>query len=189
MTLDEKLDNFYKSAINDATNKSEQIIDEYKESLNKIFEEHKSDAVRKANLDLQIEKDNYIRERNKNLSIESIKIKRNISEKNNQLVEILFEDVSKKLEAFMKTPEYTSLLIKQIKEAKQFARGEEITIYINPSDESKKAELEAATDAALTISSYSFMGGTRAVIPSKNILIDNSFQNKMDEIKDKFTLD
>lgn len=189
MTLDEKLDNFYNLAINDATNQSVKIVDEYKESLNKIFENHKADALRKETIEMRTEKDNYIRERNKNLSAETIKIKKEISEKNNALVEILFKDVMKKLEEFMHTPEYTTLLINQINEAKRYAKDAELTVYIDIDDESKKAELEGATGVTLTVSSYSFIGGVRAVIPSRNILIDNSFLNKIEEIKDTFTFD
>jgi vacuolar-type H+-ATPase subunit E/Vma4 len=86
----------------------------------------------------------------------------------------------------MKTYDKIDLLSKQIMEANVFARGEEIIIYINPSDESLKASLESKTGFTLTISATDFIGGTKAVIKTKNILIDNSFLTKLTEAKDDF---
>ena len=39
------------------------------------------------------------------------------------------------------------------------------------------------------MSEYSFMGGIRAVIPARHILIDNSFQTKLSEAKRDFRFD
>ncbi len=88
----------------------------------------------------------------------------------------------------MKTSEYTDLLCTQIKNAVDFAKGDAITLYINPSDADKKSMLEERTGASLTVSNRDFIGGTRAVIPSHSILIDNSFFTRLEEAKSSFTL-
>lgn len=188
MTLDEKLDRFYTAAIDSATSQNIQIVNEYKQSLQKIYDDHKEDALRKAEVTYHVESNNLIREKNRNLSVETIKIKRRISEKSDELTDLLFQDVAKKIDVFMKTSEYFDMLAAQITAAKDFARGEEITIYINPSDEALKVSLESKTEATLTISVNDFIGGTRAVIHSKSILIDNSFLTKYAEAKDAFML-
>ena len=64
-----------------------------------------------------------------------------------------------------------------------------MTIYIDPADESMLTSLHAATNTALTLSQYSFGGGIRAVLPSRHILIDNSFSTKLGEIKQDFRFD
>ena len=61
-----------------------------------------------------------------------------------------------------------------------------MTIYINPSDEPRQAALEAATGTRLTLSSEDFIGGTRAVIRDRNILIDNSFYTLLRNEYDRF---
>ena len=61
-----------------------------------------------------------------------------------------------------------------------------MTIYINPTDEDKKAELEERTGASLTVSREDFIGGIRAVIHAKNILIDHSFKASLAEEYEKF---
>ena len=38
----------------------------------------------------------------------------------------------------------------------------------------------------IRVSQYPFLGGTRAVIASKNILIDNSFETKLKEAEQDF---
>lgn len=83
----------------------------------------------------------------------------------------------------MTTPAYDDLLVKQILSALAFANGTEIQIYINPSDADKKTMLEEKTGITLTVSTIDFIGGTRAVIHEKNILIDHSFLTKMEEEK------
>ena len=44
-------------------------------------------------------------------------------------------------------------------------------------------------NATIKVSEYSFNGGTRAVLPGKHILIDNSFQTKLDEARHEFKFD
>jgi V/A-type H+/Na+-transporting ATPase subunit E len=188
MTIDEKIDEFYKSVIDDAANQSEKLIKEYEASLSNIYENHIEDTKRKAAITLRLETENLIKEKNKRISVETIHIKRHTSEKINELIEILFSDVSKKLETFMKTDAYSFWLIKEIKKVILFSRGEKMTVYINTSDSDKKAFLEEKTGIELTISTTNFLGGIRAVIHSKNILIDNSFATKISEEKDNFTL-
>ena len=53
-----------------------------------------------------------------------------------------------------------------------------MTIYINPTDADKKEYLEEHTGMALTVSKEDFIGGVRAVIQEKNILIDHAIENE-----------
>lgn len=188
MTLDEKLEQFYNAAMESATSQNIQIIEEYQKSLQIIYDEHKIEALRKADTTYRLEAEKLLREKNRQLSTEVILLKRKLSEKSAELKEKLFEEVSEKLQEYMKTEAYFDLLVKQIKEAKSFAGNDDITIYINPTDASLKANLEANTNAVLTISDRDFIGGTRAVIHDKNILIDNSFLTRLEESKNSITL-
>lgn len=188
MTLDEKLNQFYTAAIDNATNQNIQIIDEYKQSLQRIYDDHKEDFLRKADLTFSMDSNNLIREKNRNLSSETVTIKRMVGEKSIELIDRLFQDITQKVESYIKTPEYLDLLSTQIESEIKFAKGEDITIYINPSDEGLKATLESKCNFPLTISNTNFVGGTRAVIHSKNILIDNSLLTKIAEARSTFAL-
>ena len=86
----------------------------------------------------------------------------------------------------MKTEAYEDFLIRCIRQAKNFAGEDEIIIYINPSDEKKRSALENAARVTLTVSAEDFIGGIRAVIRSRNVLIDNSFRTQLRNEYDKF---
>ena len=91
-----------------------------------------------------------------------------------------------RLARFMETPAYETLLKEQIRKARDFAQGEEIHIYIDPADQEKQNLLSMETGCDIRVSQYPFSGGTRAVIASKNILIDNSFETKLKEAGENF---
>jgi vacuolar-type H+-ATPase subunit E/Vma4 len=188
MTLDEKLEHFYSSVIDSATKQNIEIVEDYKKTLQKNFDERKDAALRKAEANYRMASDNIIRERNRRLSAETMEIRRKVLERTAEISDLIFDEVQKRLEDFMKTPDYDELLTAQIINAKKFSKGDEVTVYINPSDEGKKSELEEKTGVSLTVSNRDFIGGTRAVIPSHSILIDNSFFTKLDEAKSNFTL-
>ncbi len=186
MNLNEKLDQFYHAAIESATSQNIQIVEEYQKSLQAAFEEHKSEALKKAEAAYQAESEKLIRNKNRDLSAEAIKLKRKISTKSTELTDNLFQEVKEKLLQFKTTPAYYELLCRQIKEALEFARGDNITIYIDPSDQALKSSLETDTDTGLTISAREFTGGIRAVITDKNILIDYSFLTRLEEQRSSF---
>ena len=169
---------------------SNQILEDYKLALDKIFEEHKVNKQRKANLEIKMEREHIHRDGNKQLAQAQLGIKRKLSKKANELTEKLFVEVQDLLEKYMLTEEYTNLLAQQIKEARAFAdkfsTEEEITIYLDPADSGKQLQLQSITGVTLFISKYSFGGGTRAVLPNRNILIDNSFESKLEEARENF---
>lgn len=188
MTLDEKLNVFYDSTIEDATKKSEEILIEYKETLKNIYEEHKKETEERAVFSLEVETKKLLQEKNKVLSVQSLDFKRQINEKTESLKKILFKDVKKSLAAFMEKEEYKDLLVIQIKDSAAFSNGDTMTIYINASDTDKKSFLEEKSGFPVTISAIDFMGGTRAVIHERNVLIDHSFSSKFIEEKELFSL-
>lgn len=64
-----------------------------------------------------------------------------------------------------------------------------MTIYISSNDASLMPTLVAQTNQQVEISSETFFGGLKAVIPSKNIIIDNTFSALVEAEKAEFTFD
>lgn len=188
MTLEEKLTSFRELVVADAGQKSEEIIREYEKSLQEMLKDHEETIARKTHALLEIESQKLVQEKNHRMAVEHLDFRRKLNEKTNELKEELFSEVAQKLSEYMKTEAYTDCLANQIKKALDFSRGDSITIYINATDAGKKDALEERTGARLTISAIDFIGGTRAVIPGRNILIDRSFLTKMEEEKDSFAL-
>lgn len=186
MTTEEKIKYFSDVTIENASNNSAQIIDDYTASLNKIFEDHKVDATRQAKLQITLGKAQLEKDKNKDLSKEQLLLKKELNKKQDHLKEKLFIEVGYLLEEYMSSRSYQELLVEQINAAKEFAKDTDITIYIDDADSNKLASLITATNTQIHLSEHGFMGGTKAVIHSKNILIDNSFETKLKEAKDSF---
>ena len=101
--------------------------------------------------------------------------------------EALFAVVEEKLKDYCGSREYEAFLVRHIQEAKAFAKGEEIVIYLAPTDRAKKERLEQETGVSLEVSEENFIGGIRAVIAAKNILIDESFAGRLRQEKDNYS--
>ena len=189
MTTEEKLKHFEESSLENAREQATQIISEHKTALEKIKTEHVTAKKRQAALQIKTETESLKRANNMALSKEQLQIKREITKKHNELKEKLFVEVKAMLEDYMSSPAYDKLLVNQMHEIKEIAGEGKVIIYIDPADSSKQLSLGAATNEQVSLSEYSFMGGTRAVLADRHILIDNSFATKLEEAKAEFTFD
>ena len=162
MTTEEKLKHFEEAAVERAKAKREAAIAEHQAALEKIEAEHMAETDRRAALQIKTETENLNRSINTALSKEQLQIRREISQKNDELKEKLFVEIKTQLEEYMSTPAYVKLLEKQIKDILKIAGGEHVTIYIDPNDQFLLQDLAAATNTAISVSEYSFMGGSRS---------------------------
>ena len=186
MTTEEKLENFYRHSIDRANAEAQRLISEHQEALDRLFEEPQTLKRQQAREEINAETEKLKREANKTLSAEQLSIKRTLSEKNEELKNQLFEEVRKKMEDFKKTEEYKNYLKTKIREAVSFASGDALQFYLDPSDEEYRKELEEEFSISMLVSETPFTGGIRAVIPEKNILIDNSFDSLISEEQEAF---
>lgn len=189
MTIEEKLQHFYDSSIEEAYQEASQMIEEHKKNLDAMLSEHKRSRRQSAEAEVKAEAENARREVNKALSAQQLMIKRNWTKKQNELKDKLFAEVQNLLEDFVKTPEYDSYLCRKIKDAQDFAGEDELHIYLTPSDSSRLESIFQKTGAALRLADEEFIGGIRAIIPGKNILIDNSFREAFLACKKEFKFD
>lgn len=186
MTTEEKIQYFLDETMMNARKQAYTTIEGYYAAVEKMLSEYQETKKQEAELQINAEKESMQRAINKEVSAEQILIRKELSDKQNELEDKLFDEVGRLLDAYMKTDAYKELLLSQINAAKAFAGEEGITIYIDPKDVPKKETLERETGCELTVSSYSFVGGTRAVTNSGKILIDNSFETGMKEEREKF---
>lgn len=187
MTNEEKLQNFRDITMEEARRKSNEELSSYEQSLENLFEEYTKMKEEQADMLMKSERESMHKELNKQLSLEQIRIRHEYTKCYEELKGRLFCEVREMLEEYRKTADYERLLVKQIRKAVKFARGEEMTVYMDPADAARKESLEAAGGAPLTVSEYSFGGGIRAVLPNRSVLIDNSFDTKMKEVMDNFS--
>lgn len=189
MTIDEKLQHFYDVSLDEAREDAAKAIQDHKEYLQKVLEEHKQSRTQTAEAEVKAEAEHVRREVNKALSAEQITLKRDWSLKQNELKETLFAEVRNKALQFTSTPEYEDYLCRRIKEARDFAEEDEIQIYLSAGDRELLDSLSAKAAYPLQVSSEDFLGGIRAEIPAKNILIDNSFATNLAAMRKEFKFD
>lgn len=187
MTNEEKLRSFQTITMEEARKKGNEELKAYTESFNQSFEEYKAMKEQQAELTLKAERDNLYREKNKAVSLEQIQLRHAYTKRYEELKGKLFVEVQDKLAEYMELPEYEKLLEKLVRKNKEFAGEEEVIIYIDPADAERKSSLQAATGVMLTVSEYSFGGGIRAVLPQRNVLIDDSFQTRLKEAMENFS--
>ena len=189
MTIDEKLSHFYDVTIEDAQAKAAGILEEHRKALAQMTEKHKADSQENAQVQIKAETANARREINKALSAEQLTIKRDWTKKQNELKEKLFAEVKTQLENFRNTPDYPAYLENKIKEALDFAEQDKINIYPSPEDSALLPDLVERTKAFITVSAEDFLGGIKATIPHKNILIDHSFAGNFQAVYKEFKFD
>ena len=177
MTTEEKLQHFYDVSMESAREEAQKALEEYRRALDDMFEEHKREKEKSAELRLKLETENAKREINKALSAEQLHIKRKLSKKQQELREKIFIDLQAKW------------LEEKIKEAQNIADSDEIQIYLSKIDENLKESIEAETGISIQLSEEPFMGGMRAVIPAKNLLIDQTFLTMFESEKEEFNFD
>ena len=189
MTTEEKLQHFYDVSMESAREEAQKALEEYRRALDDMFEEHKKEKEKSVELRLKLETENAKRAINKALSAEQLHIKRKLSKKQQELREKIFIDLQAKLEIFRKSSDYPQWLEEKIKEAQNIADSDEIQIYLSKIDENLKESIEAETGISIQLSEEPFMGGMRAVIPAKNILIDQTFLTMFESEKEEFNFD
>jgi V-type proton ATPase subunit E len=189
LTIEEKLQHFREACMADAMAASEKILSDYKNALEKDFLDYQNSEIKLADMEVKTETTRIDKEINKELALEQIKLRMELSKKAAELKEKIFTQLDGRLADYQASPEYDALLDSQIERALKFAGDDEVKIYIDPNDEALAHGLSVKHGIDVSISKYPFHGGMRAVIPAKNILIDNSFEKKIAEAKEKFDVE
>ena len=166
----------------------EKSLAEFKKEQDWKFETHKEQHLKEVRIREYALRDAIERKASKEYTYEQLHIKRKINHKQNELKKKLFDLVEAKLEEFKKTDQYVQLIVRQIKEALYIAGDEELIVYVGEGDENLIEEFYSQCAIKPSISRNINKGGMRAEIPSKNMLIDNTFETKISEAWEKFII-
>ncbi|GHU62201.1 hypothetical protein FACS189418_3150 [Clostridia bacterium] len=188
MNIQEKLDHFKQVTLQDIEEQKQSTLEEYQIGLNTLYLEHQEEKLKQSDLTTKIETEKQKRLINKELSVEQLKITREINERKAELKQALVQELLELLEKHRSTEKYETFLIKQIEEALFWAKGDEIKIYLDPADRHLLTALQQKTKAQLQISKEHFLGGIRALIPSRSILFDRSFQTRLNYLVQSFSV-
>lgn len=181
MTLEEKIQNLQKVSMKEARAEGNVLIKGHADILSRRLSEHQDTMRMQAESKIGHEKARTKARLNREIAEYQLSLRRDLNEYQEALKKKLFLRVRELLADYMKTDAYLDLLCRQIRESMIYADGDESVIYIDPSDEYLKIKLEERTGASLSVSKENFIGGIRAVIRTKNILIDRSLSSALDK--------
>ena len=115
-------------------------------------------------------------------------IKKDLTNKQSEIKVKIFELVREKIAAYRKTPEYIEFLKNQISSVIKDYGNSDITVYIDSEDEPLLDDLQKSFKCNIQVYNKEFLGGTRTIVPEKNILIDNSFKTRLIDEQEKFAI-
>lgn len=187
MEINEKLDIFYQAAIEAANGQSAAMLDEYRIRYEEDLADYRKTKQEQQRSRERIAQERVRKEANRALSEEMVKLKKEYHRTQEEKKRELFILVEQKLAEYRRSKEYPEWLKRKVKAALELAKGAELRVYIDPEDANLKQELENASGNEILVSAYAFGGGIRAVIPSKHILLDESFDSKLAEEKERFS--
>ena len=96
------------------------IIEQHRNALEGVFEQHKQEALRQSETRLKAETTHEKQQLNMAVSKAQLQLKRDLSKVQNELKKELFEEVRQLVAAYMQTEEYLRLLVEYIEKAEIF---------------------------------------------------------------------
>lgn len=189
MTSEEKLKHFEVSVIGRANELSQETLRQYQETLEREDEEYKTAQDQQALLRIKTEIGRLKRDCNTALAREQLDIRRQVTRRSQELTEALFEEVRKMLEVYRAADAYRQLLEQQVKDICRIAGTRSREIYLSPSDAAYKEELERSAGTKLLLAEKEFLGGVRGYVDNRRILVDYSFDTKLEHLKEEFTFE
>lgn len=188
MNIEDKLQHFTKVILENVNEECERSLAEYKRELDWKFETHKEQHLKEVKVKENVLRDAVEKKASKEYTMEQLHIKRKINHKQNEIREKVFAQVEDELYKFRQTKEYRELIMREIKSAMEFAGNAALKVYVGLQDKELAEELSKILKISIEVSDYITKGGMRAEIPRKNILIDNTFETKIGEAKEKFII-
>ena len=188
MTTEEKLASFYMHCLTAATEEAGRLTSDHKAALEKLYQEHVRQKKKQSEAELTILKEDLRRRNNKALSEAQLEVRRAYSTHTQELKDELSLDVEKKLADFKETPEYTDYICKKINMALRVAKDQktDLTIYMDVSDRVIAEEISARCGVTIHECPEPILGGVRAVVHSRKLLLDYAFRDLLNEEKEAF---
>lgn len=189
MTTEQKLSIFYKTALEQATSEKERILADYKQTLALDFDKKKQDFTTSLLASYEQKVQLAKQEINKDFSKETQQFRIQYNKRRQELTNQLLDGVRVMLTEYKASSKYMHLLETMIKDLKVLDSDGSLQLYIDASDTSRKEYLERKLDVTLHIYPTQMLGGIIAKLPKQNLFVDESFQTKLNEQKEKYSLE
>ncbi|AMB96010.1 V-type ATP synthase subunit E [Aerococcus urinae] len=188
MKLEEKMAYFKDQVTQQSQAEIDQQINQYRQTLEDDYQKFQEQTDETYAHRLVNEKEALRKENNKAISQIQINQQRELflTEENMKLT--LFQTFTKQIESYQKSEAYIEQLKKMLKNIQAYAGREKYDLYIDENDSHLRSQLESYASHPIIISDRPFMGGIRAVLRERQILVDYSFLTFLDRLKENFVI-
>lgn len=188
MKLEEKMAYFKDQVTQQSQAEIDQQINQYRQTLEDDYQKFQEQTDETFAHRLVNEKEALRKENNKAVSQIQINQQRELflTEENMKLT--LFQTFTKQIESYQKSEAYIEQLKKMLKNIQAYAGREKYDLYIDENDSHLRSQLESYASHPIIISDRPFMGGIRAVLRERQILVDYSFLTFLDRLKENFVI-
>ena len=188
LTTEEKLKHFSSVTLENVQKECDEMVTQYKKKMDDYFTERKEESIKKAKLNTSIAEEGIKRKASQEYTSMQMHLRRKINHKQVELKENLFEEVRQLLTDYIKTSEYKEGVVAKIERMKKVAGNDELIVILDPQDQDIIEDIHEYPTMKIRVSDKSFSGGVIGQIPSRNILIDDSYETKFEELKEKYTI-
>ena len=110
MTLEEKIAHLQSTSMEQARAEGNAIIDSHREALEKVFEDHKAEALRQSETRIKAETTNAKLSLNQATAKSQLEIKRRQGKVQQELKDKIFEEANSLVQDYMQTEEFQNIL-------------------------------------------------------------------------------
>ena len=184
MDTKEKLDLIQKDIIESAQKSKTKIFIENISDIREDFSCHFQKCVDNALEEIKIKKDEFKYQRSKSVTEFINEYKKNILRFRAETTDKLFKEAKIKIKAFTKSDDYIEYMLNDLKKIKH----ENPIIEFSCCDTKLIEHAKTKFDYKFILSKEDFLGGFRIYLDDPKVIIDKSFEARLDIIKRDFNL-
>lgn len=186
MNVKEKIEAFSKITEKKAEFQKMKLVKEIEEKLQKGYSEKVEEEVQAWNKKIENEKYKLQQYINREKISDEKTAKEKLAEKRKEITEDIMNAVYEMIREYKKTEDYISYLSRGM--ADVLKNSQKVTFYLSKEDLALSGSLTDKLGRSLVFkeADEDFIGGFKAFLEDKNILIDNTFKTKLSEEKSKF---
>lgn len=163
----------------------ERLKQQQDEERNQAINEIQAEIQRETQINLEQD----LKEMASEYTIKNSKIKeaknRKLMLKREELTNLIFQEVTQKLDAFINTKEYSTYLCEKVEALK--VNDQEVIFYISKKDEHLAKEVfKSCKKAAIVVDKHIQIGGFRMENEQKGIVVDETFDARLSDEKTWF---
>ena len=188
LKTEEKLQHFTTVTLENVQRECDQMLTEYKQNMDRYYKQQIEEADKKAKLTTSIAEDGIKRKASQEYTSMQMHLKRKINHKQEEIKDKLFAEVRELLKEYVKPPEYKEYVLSKIEYMKKFAAGDELEVVLEPDDMELVDEIRQTSNLKIIVSDKASLGGVVGRIRHRNILIDESFETKFEDLKETYVV-